>query len=226
MFLSTNDDKNQINGLNLYNLKIFNEELEFKNKNLKIIIPLNQILFLNKKIFFKPNQIKNEINNFYKEKFSSVLERISSYSDNNEFVKNYGYVFLTSRKIKSENSENFYTTHNAVIIVPNQDDIITNPTVNLSVVKAKITENYSIMLNNPNHVIEEQNFDSSYNFKFEWKTEGINSPVVQENAVYASLTKEGVYLSSKEVNNINFIYFYLFFLINFKYLFFLVKLFL
>lgn len=209
MFLSTNDDKNQINGLTLYNLKISNEELEFKNKNLKIIIPLDQILFLNKNLFFKPNNIKDVINNFYQEKFISILERISFYSDNNEFIKNYGYVFLTSRKIKSENSQNFYTTHNAVIIVPNQDDIITNPKVNLDIVKDKITENYSIMLKNQNHVIGEQNFDSSYNFKFEWKTEGgNNSPVGQGNAVYASLTKEGVYLSSKEVNNINFVYFF------------------
>lgn len=183
-------------------MNITNSEIEFIESEKKIIIPLKNILYINKEIYFKAKDISFLINGFYKEKFKFVLEKIAMLCSWNSFINENGYVILTSNIIKNTDRDSyFYTTNNAILFSPSQIDIINNPNLNIKPIFYKLEEKYAQMLSQPDHFIEKQTFDSSYQFRLFWKSE-LSHALKQEllkNGVYVSLNKEGVYIGSNEV---------------------------
>jgi len=203
MFLSTNQDKSQINELKIYKLNVTHSDIEFIENDKKINIPLKNILYINREIYFKAKDISYLINGFYKEKFKYVLEKIVMLCSRNSFINENGYVILTSNKIKNTDHDSyFYTANNAILFSPSQIDIVNNPNLNINPIFHKLEEKYAQMLSKPDHFIEQQNFDSSYQFRLNWKSELSRAlkPNVFKNGIFVSLSKEGVYIGSNEVN--------------------------
>jgi len=208
MFLSSNDDNNKINELKLYRINITDIDIEFKNDEYKIRLPLKNILFINQHIFFKVKEIHQSIDNYYKDKFSLVLEKIMAYIKVNPYINENGYVLLTSDKIKINSESHYYTTHNAILLAPSQIDVIINPLTSVIPFLERISLKFSQLVTSNEHIIEQQNFDSSYKFNFIWKSKiaQINKSF-NKSEVFVSLNKEGIYISSDKVLNIKYNFF-------------------
>ncbi len=202
MFLSSNDDHNQISELRLHRININDSVIEFINNNYKIRVPLKNILFINQQVYFKVKEINKLIDNYYKDKFISVLDKIRLYSKTNPFINENAYVILTSNMIKIKHKSHYYTTHNAILIAPSKIEITFNPEISVIPILEHISYKFSNLVNSPDHIIEQQNFDSSFKFKFIWKTEitDINNSKINKRQVFVSLNKEGVYISDGRVN--------------------------
>lgn len=206
MFLSENEEKNQIKELNPYKVNITNYNIEFSKQNSHIKIPLNNILYSDQRIFFKIRELSLQLNKFYQNKFKIIIEKIQEYSKNNRFLYENGYIIFTSYKLKTKNSY-YYTTHNAILLSSNQEDYINLSKSNLDFILKKIEENYSIFISNNKHILENQNFDSTYKFNLNWKSELIHkNELIHQNHqndhdsnCYISLNKEGIYITKNQV---------------------------
>lgn len=203
MFLSSNDNDNKINELKLYSINITDYEIKFFNDEYKIRLPLKDILFVNQHIYFRIKEIHLLIDHYYKEKFYSVLEKIKSFSKINPYINENGYVLLTSNKLKNNRGSHYFKTHNAILLAPSQKDITNNPSINVIPILDKITCKLTRLITSKGHIIEQQNFDSSYKFNFVWKSElsKANKLHTNNNQIFASLNKEGVYIASNQVLN-------------------------
>lgn len=201
MFINSNEKKDQIDEFELYNISLTNETILISNQKDNFEINFENILYDNKKITFPSDSIDKDLSAFYREKFSNILNKIEKLCTNDSYLKENAEIILTSNLIE-RNGLHSYNTYNAVILSPIQNDKLKNQKILLEPFLNEFLSKYSNFISQPDHILELQNFDSTYKFQLNWRTEipHLNNNLNQnENEIYVSLNKQGIYLSEKEV---------------------------
>jgi hypothetical protein len=202
MFINSNEKSDQISEFNLYKINFTNDTILFLNEQNNIEIKYENILYVNKKITFPVNSINKDLTSPYKEKFQSILEKIEKLIKDS-YLKENAEIILTINLIERNELSSYYT-YNAIILSPIRNNKNQNQKIFFEPLLKEYQNKYSNFISQSEHIMELQNFDSSFKFQLNWKSEisnlnNNNTKNKNKDAVFVSFNKQGIYIADSEV---------------------------